>query len=119
MGGHASRVRRGGGQCHPREWQGTGGPEGPPVCSTRKRFAEADLGAGRLQLVTQYDNATVGSGTVRDELKYDYDGWAVLGLSPSRLTGPAGNRETFVWIAEKDRADAGIDREVEVGRVDA
>src|SRR5947207_2165329 len=47
------------------------------------------------------------------------DGWAVLGLSPSRLTGPAGNRETFVWIAEKDRADAGIDREVEVGRVDA
>jgi 23S rRNA (cytidine1920-2'-O)/16S rRNA (cytidine1409-2'-O)-methyltransferase len=47
------------------------------------------------------------------------DGWAVLGLAPSRLTGPAGNRETFVWVGEKHRAAAGIDLEVEVGRVDA
>ena len=29
----------------------------------------------RPDLVTQYDNATVGSGSVVDEVKYSYDGW--------------------------------------------
>ncbi|HEX8742931.1 MAG TPA: TlyA family RNA methyltransferase [Thermoleophilaceae bacterium] len=32
------------------------------------------------------------------------DGWSVLGFAPSGLPGPAGNRETFVWIGEPDRA---------------
>src|SRR5207253_2727229 len=27
-------------------------------------------------------------------------GWSVLGFAESGLPGPAGNRETFVWIAE-------------------
>ena len=30
---------------------------------------------GRVQEVTQYDNATVGSGSVTDQVKYTYDGW--------------------------------------------
>jgi 23S rRNA (cytidine1920-2'-O)/16S rRNA (cytidine1409-2'-O)-methyltransferase len=30
-------------------------------------------------------------------------GFAVLGSAPSGLPGPAGNRETFVWIAEGAR----------------
>jgi 23S rRNA (cytidine1920-2'-O)/16S rRNA (cytidine1409-2'-O)-methyltransferase len=37
----------------------------------------------------------------RDEL-----GAAVLGFASSGLPGPAGNRESFVWLAEAGRADA-------------
>jgi 23S rRNA (cytidine1920-2'-O)/16S rRNA (cytidine1409-2'-O)-methyltransferase len=33
-------------------------------------------------------------------------GWSVMGLAPSRLPGPAGNKETFAWIAEPGRAGA-------------
>jgi YD repeat-containing protein len=40
-----------------------------------KRIERAYDNAGRLQFVTQYDNATVGSGTVTDQMKYDYDSW--------------------------------------------
>jgi 23S rRNA (cytidine1920-2'-O)/16S rRNA (cytidine1409-2'-O)-methyltransferase len=32
-------------------------------------------------------------------------GWSVMGLASSGLPGPAGNRETFVWIAESGRSD--------------
>ena len=31
------------------------------------------------------------------------DGWSVMGFAPSGLPGPAGNRETFVWLAESGR----------------
>jgi 23S rRNA (cytidine1920-2'-O)/16S rRNA (cytidine1409-2'-O)-methyltransferase len=34
------------------------------------------------------------------------DGWSVMGFAPSDLPGPAGNRETFVWLAEAGRAGA-------------
>ena len=45
-------------------------------------------------------------------------GHTVLGFASSALPGPAGNRESFVWIAEHGRAGAGEDldaaaREVE------
>jgi 23S rRNA (cytidine1920-2'-O)/16S rRNA (cytidine1409-2'-O)-methyltransferase len=33
-------------------------------------------------------------------------GWSVMGLASSGLPGPAGNRETFVWIAEPGRSGA-------------
>jgi 23S rRNA (cytidine1920-2'-O)/16S rRNA (cytidine1409-2'-O)-methyltransferase len=32
---------------------------------------------------------------------------AVMGFASSGLPGPAGNRETFVWLAERDREGAG------------
>jgi len=32
----------------------------------------------RVSLVTQYDNATVGSGSVVDEVKYTYDNWGPI-----------------------------------------
>jgi 23S rRNA (cytidine1920-2'-O)/16S rRNA (cytidine1409-2'-O)-methyltransferase len=46
------------------------------------------------------------------------EGAAVLGFASSGLPGPAGNRETFAWLAEAGRAGAVIDldaaaREVE------
>ena len=34
------------------------------------------------------------------------DGWSVLGFASSGLPGPAGNRETFVWIGEPGRVEA-------------
>jgi len=34
------------------------------------------------------------------------EGVSVLGFAPSGLPGPAGNRETFVWIGEGGRAEA-------------
>jgi 23S rRNA (cytidine1920-2'-O)/16S rRNA (cytidine1409-2'-O)-methyltransferase len=30
-------------------------------------------------------------------------GWSLLGYAPSGLAGPAGNRESFAWIAEPGR----------------
>jgi 23S rRNA (cytidine1920-2'-O)/16S rRNA (cytidine1409-2'-O)-methyltransferase len=34
------------------------------------------------------------------------DGWSVMGFAPSGLAGPAGNRETFAWLAEPEREGA-------------
>jgi 23S rRNA (cytidine1920-2'-O)/16S rRNA (cytidine1409-2'-O)-methyltransferase len=45
-------------------------------------------------------------------------GCAVLGLASSRLPGPAGNRETFVWLAERGRAGAAVDLEAAVREVE-
>jgi 23S rRNA (cytidine1920-2'-O)/16S rRNA (cytidine1409-2'-O)-methyltransferase len=38
-------------------------------------------------------------------------GASVLGFAPSGLPGPAGNRETFVWLGEGGRRDAVTDLE--------
>jgi 23S rRNA (cytidine1920-2'-O)/16S rRNA (cytidine1409-2'-O)-methyltransferase len=45
-------------------------------------------------------------GFARSEL-----GLSVLGYAPSGLPGPAGNRETFVWLAEPGRPGAVDDLE--------
>jgi 23S rRNA (cytidine1920-2'-O)/16S rRNA (cytidine1409-2'-O)-methyltransferase len=34
------------------------------------------------------------------------DGWSVMGFASSELPGPAGNRESFVWLAEAGREGA-------------
>lgn len=39
------------------------------------RISTAYTDLGQAETVTQYDNATVGSGSVVDEVKYTYDGW--------------------------------------------
>ena len=41
-------------------------------------------------------------------------GAAVVGYAPSGLPGPAGNRETFVWLAEAGRSGSGSLDEVDV-----
>ncbi len=46
-------------------------------------------------------------------------GAAVCGFAPSDLPGPAGNRETFVWLAEGGRAGAVGDVAAAVAEVDA
>ena len=46
-------------------------------------------------------------------------GASVLGFAPSGLPGPAGNRETFVWLAEARRTGAVADLEAAAAAVDA
>jgi 23S rRNA (cytidine1920-2'-O)/16S rRNA (cytidine1409-2'-O)-methyltransferase len=46
-------------------------------------------------------------------------GASVCGFAPSGLPGPAGNRETFVWLAEAGRAGAVEDVAAAVAEVDA
>ncbi|HET9740356.1 MAG TPA: TlyA family RNA methyltransferase [Solirubrobacteraceae bacterium] len=43
---------------------------------------------------------------------------AVMGFAPSGLPGPAGNRETFVWLAEPDRPEAIEDLDAALAEVD-
>jgi RHS repeat-associated protein len=42
------------------------------------RISTTYTSLGQRELVTQYDNATVGSGAVVDEVKFTYDGWGNL-----------------------------------------
>jgi 23S rRNA (cytidine1920-2'-O)/16S rRNA (cytidine1409-2'-O)-methyltransferase len=46
------------------------------------------------------------------------EGAAVLGFASSGLPGPAGNQETFAWLAEDDRAGAIDDLEAAARRVE-
>ena len=46
------------------------------------------------------------------------DGWSVLGFASSELPGPAGNRESFVWIAEPGRDGGRADLEVAAAEVE-
>jgi 23S rRNA (cytidine1920-2'-O)/16S rRNA (cytidine1409-2'-O)-methyltransferase len=46
-------------------------------------------------------------------------GASVLGFAPSGLPGPAGNRETFVWLGEAGRIGEIADVEAAVAEVDA
>ena len=46
-------------------------------------------------------------------------GAAVLGFAPSGLPGPAGNRETFAWLAEGGRAEALTDVGAALAEADA
>ena len=41
-------------------------------------------------------------------------GASVVGYAPSGLPGPAGNRETFVWLGEGGRPEGGALEEVDV-----
>ena len=45
-------------------------------------------------------------------------GLPVLGYAASGLPGPAGNRETFVWLAEPGREGAAEDLEAEARKVE-
>ena len=40
-----------------------------------RRISTTYSALGQRELVTQYDNATVGSGTVLDEVKFTYGIW--------------------------------------------
>ena len=51
---------------------------------------------GRVQLVTSYDNATVGSGSVVNEVKHSYDNWGPLSkLEQDRDSAVAGGGNDY------------------------
>jgi 23S rRNA (cytidine1920-2'-O)/16S rRNA (cytidine1409-2'-O)-methyltransferase len=56
---------------------------------------------------------TAVAAFARDEL-----GASVLGFASSGLPGPAGNRESFVWLAEGGRPDAVEDFEAAARRAE-
>ena len=45
-------------------------------------------------------------------------GWAVLGFASSELPGPAGNRESFIWLAERGRDGSAPDVEAAAREVE-
>ena len=51
---------------------------GSGLDGTVLRISTAYLSRGPIDTVTQYDNATVGSGTAKDQVQYTYDGWGNL-----------------------------------------
>jgi 23S rRNA (cytidine1920-2'-O)/16S rRNA (cytidine1409-2'-O)-methyltransferase len=79
-----------------------------------------EVGRGRLGkggVVRSVDDRRDAIATVARLLRED--GWPVLGFASSGLPGPAGNRETFAWIAEPGRAGALDDVDAAVAEVDA
>jgi 23S rRNA (cytidine1920-2'-O)/16S rRNA (cytidine1409-2'-O)-methyltransferase len=46
------------------------------------------------------------------------DGWSVLGFASSELPGPAGNRESFVWVAESGRDGSRTDLDAAAAEVE-
>ena len=55
--------------------------------------------------------AAVGQGMAEE-------GWSVLGFASSELPGPAGNRESFVWLAERGRNGSRPDIEAAAAEVE-
>jgi 23S rRNA (cytidine1920-2'-O)/16S rRNA (cytidine1409-2'-O)-methyltransferase len=73
-------------------------------------------GVGKGGVVRSADARREALVTVAEDLAGG--GWSVLGFASSELPGPAGNRESFLWLAEPGRDGARTDvtaaaREVE------
>lgn len=63
-----------------------------------KRIATTYDTLGRQQLVTQYDNSTVGSGSVVNEARLTYDGWgnvAIYEEDPNSAVDAVGSVDDF------------------------
>jgi len=64
-----------------------------------RRISTTYLARGLVDKVTQYDNATVGSGSVVDDLRYAYDDWGNVSKFTqdvdSDLDGAASGRAAF------------------------
>ena len=59
---------------------------------------------GRRTTITQYDNATVGSGSVQDEVKHTYDGWGNLEKieqDNNSAVAPSGDEYSITYAFEK------------------
>ncbi|MCP3994052.1 MAG: hypothetical protein GY722_03165, partial [bacterium] len=63
---------------------------------------------GRRELITQYDNATVGNGSVTDEVKYTYEGWGYISKieqdNNSAVASSGGDEYEITYTYEKKQA---------------
>jgi 23S rRNA (cytidine1920-2'-O)/16S rRNA (cytidine1409-2'-O)-methyltransferase len=83
----------------------------------KPQFEVGRSGVGRRGVVR---DVSLRRGAVLDVTSAAVElGAAVCGFAPSGLPGPAGNRETFVWLAEGGRAGALADVAAAVEEVDA
>lgn len=71
----------------------------------KPQFEVGRGGVGKDGVVRSADERRAALKTVGERVR-DELGVAVLGYAPSGLPGPAGNRESFVWLAEPGRAGA-------------
>ncbi len=69
-----------------------------------RRIATTYVARGMVEKVTQYDNATVGSGSVVDEVKYTYEDWGHISLFEqdrnSTVAGGGDDREVAYTYAK-------------------
>jgi RHS repeat-associated protein len=64
-------------------------------------------GLGRPSLVTQYNNATVGSGSVTDEVSYTYDGWGGITSYKQDKDGAVGASGYYEMAYAYEKATGG------------
>ncbi len=65
---------------------------------------------GRRSLVTQYDNATVGSGSVVDEVQFTYDDWggiATFAQDINSAIGASGSVDDYELVYTYEKATSG------------
>ncbi len=77
-----------------------------------RRIGTTYTSRGQTQLVTQYDNAAVGSGSVVDEVKYTYDDWGnITSFEQDRdsTVGGGGNQYTVGYTWAKATPSGGHD----------
>jgi 23S rRNA (cytidine1920-2'-O)/16S rRNA (cytidine1409-2'-O)-methyltransferase len=92
-------------------------PEFDCLAMVKPQFEVGRSGVGRRGVVR---DVSLRRGAVLDVTSAAVElGAAVCGFAPSGLPGPAGNRETFVWLAEGGRAGALADVAAAVEEVDA
>jgi 23S rRNA (cytidine1920-2'-O)/16S rRNA (cytidine1409-2'-O)-methyltransferase len=72
---------------------------------------------GKGGVVRSADDRRAALVTVAEAVRAE-TGAAVMGFASSGLPGPAGNRESFVWLAEADRAGAAGDLEAAARRAE-
>ena len=96
---------------------GCAAPEFDCLAMVKPQFEVGREGVSRGGVVR---DAALRRGAVVDVARAAVElGVAVCGFAPSGLPGPAGNRETFVWLAEGGRSGAVEDIAAAVAEVDA
>ncbi|MFN0012210.1 MAG: RHS repeat-associated core domain-containing protein [Phycisphaerales bacterium] len=82
--------------------------------TTVRRISMTYLARGQTELVSQYDNAAVGSGSVYNEVKYTYDEWGNITKfqqdRDSAVAGSGGDERAVEFAFSKVGSGAGSQR---------
>ena len=90
---------------------GSAAPEFDCLAMVKPQFEVGRERVGRGGVVRSGDDRRRALVEVSERMRSEL-GVAVLGYTPSGLPGPAGNRESFVWLAEPGRAEEVQDLEL-------
>jgi 23S rRNA (cytidine1920-2'-O)/16S rRNA (cytidine1409-2'-O)-methyltransferase len=86
-------------------------PEFDCLAMVKPQFEVGRERVGKGGVVRSADDRRTALVEVGERMRSEL-GVAVLGYTPSGLPGPAGNRESFVWLAEASRTDEVQDLEL-------